>query len=192
VTFTSAASDPDGDDLLYVWDFGDGVKAGGESAVHTYTRPGTYNATITVTDVPGARTATAAVQIVVKAKAAVNGGETVQPPDAGDVAGEESTQPRVRVSKRYALARVIRRGLRYRVGCETACRVTSVLRSRGRRLGASHARRVAAGGTRAIVVRLNARARRRLAAAGRVKAHLVVTVRTAEGVRTLRTAVILR
>ncbi len=42
VRFTSAASDPDRDPLMYVWEFGDGSRAGGPSAVHRYTAAGTY------------------------------------------------------------------------------------------------------------------------------------------------------
>ena len=50
VRFTSSGRDPDGDGLMYVWEFGDGGMAGGRSATHTYTTPGTYAAKVTVTD----------------------------------------------------------------------------------------------------------------------------------------------
>jgi PKD repeat protein len=60
VRFTSAARDADGDRLSSVWDFGNGVKAGGRTATYTYTQPGTYDATVTVTDPDGA-TGTATV-----------------------------------------------------------------------------------------------------------------------------------
>jgi PKD repeat protein len=197
VTFTSASSDPDGDQLLSVWDFGDGVKAGGESATHTYTQPGTYNAKVTVTD-PGGKSATATVQIVVKAKTATNGGVQPPPPDRGGVQGEEEFAPRVNVSRRFGVQRVLRRGLRYTVACETQCRVTSVLRVKGQRLGKSNARRIAAGHSRTIVVRLDRNVRRNLVAAMReagvrsLRATLVLKVRTADGAKTIRRAVTLR
>jgi PKD repeat protein len=196
VNFSSAATDPDGDQLLYVWSFGDGKQAGGESATHTYTAPGTYNAKITVRDVPGGATAEATVQIVVRPKTTTGG--AVQPPPSGGVQGEESMQPLVNVNRRYKVARVIRRGLSYRVSCEEACSVTSTLRLQGERLGKSNARRIASGHSRKIVLRLDRSVRRNLVAAMRkagvrsVRATLVLKIRTAEGTKTIRKAVTLR
>ena len=189
VRFSSAATDPDGDQLLSVWDFGDGVKAGGAAATHTYTQPGTYNATVTVTD-PGGKSATATVAVTVAPAAA-----QAAPPAGvgnGDVAGESESRPLVRLAKTHKLARVVRRGLRYSVACESACRVASVLRVAGKRFGASSTRRIAAGRSRVIVLRLDRSARRRLAGRQRVRATLVTRVRTADGTRTLRTPVVLR
>ena len=54
VRFSASGRDPDGDPIMYVWDFGDGGKAGGKSATHTYAQPGTYTAKVTVTDSKGA------------------------------------------------------------------------------------------------------------------------------------------
>lgn len=71
VEFSSeGTSDPDGDRVHYQWDFdGDGeFDAGGASPSHTYTEPGVYRATLTVTDVGGAdrgRRASADVDVVV-------------------------------------------------------------------------------------------------------------------------------
>jgi len=45
------SSDPDDDNLFYVWDFGDGYPpVAGATAVHTYTASGVYTATLTVDD----------------------------------------------------------------------------------------------------------------------------------------------
>jgi PKD repeat protein/glucose/arabinose dehydrogenase len=65
VRFSSAGRDPDGDRLMYTWDFGDGGRAGGRKAKHTYTEPGTYTATVTVTDRHGA-TGSAEVDVTVE------------------------------------------------------------------------------------------------------------------------------
>ncbi|MGH2799093.1 MAG: BNR-4 repeat-containing protein, partial [Thermoleophilaceae bacterium] len=46
----SFASDPDGDALSWQWDFGDGTGGSGQVATHTYTSPGRYFPTLTVTD----------------------------------------------------------------------------------------------------------------------------------------------
>jgi hypothetical protein len=74
VTFdASASSDPEGASgggiAGYHFDFGDGASADSPTptATHTYARPGTYSATVTVTDVQGLAgiaSAPAAVQIV--------------------------------------------------------------------------------------------------------------------------------
>ena len=55
----SASSDPDGSIARYDWGFGDGQTAadGGPSPSHTYAAPGTYQATLTLTDNEGCSTA---------------------------------------------------------------------------------------------------------------------------------------
>jgi cytochrome c len=53
VSFTSTASDPDNDTLLYSWDFGDGATSTSQNPSHTYTTGGTFNAKLTVSDGKG-------------------------------------------------------------------------------------------------------------------------------------------
>jgi BNR repeat-containing family member/PKD domain/Concanavalin A-like lectin/glucanases superfamily len=55
VTFHSLAQDPDGSITESRWDFGDGTSATGADVAHTYTVPGRYFPTLTVTDSAGAR-----------------------------------------------------------------------------------------------------------------------------------------
>ncbi|MDT8323763.1 MAG: PKD domain-containing protein, partial [Bacteroidota bacterium] len=51
VQFTgSASSDPDGSIVSWTWDFGDGGTAAIADPSHTYSNPGVYTATLTVTD----------------------------------------------------------------------------------------------------------------------------------------------
>ena len=180
VRLTSAARDvEDGTNLLVVWDFGDGGQGGGEAVWHTYTMAGTYQAKVTVTDTGGA-TATATVPITVTGLAPQR--------SAGDVAGEGESRAVVRVTRSHKLARVVRRGLRYTVACETACRVTSVLRSADRRLGRLTSR-IAAGDSRQLVLRLN---RRAVGDRRSIRARLVITIRDAAGTRVVRRTVVLR
>ena len=64
VSFTSSGSDPEGQTLVYSWDFGDGGRAFGQNATHIYQQPGTYMAKVTVTD-PDGGTGTAEVEVIV-------------------------------------------------------------------------------------------------------------------------------
>jgi DNA-binding beta-propeller fold protein YncE len=56
----SSAVDPDGSIVRYDWDFGDGtiLLDGGPTPTHVYTSPGSYTATLVVTDNEGASTNT--------------------------------------------------------------------------------------------------------------------------------------
>ncbi|HIH01553.1 TPA: PKD domain-containing protein [Thermoplasmata archaeon] len=50
VTFQGAAIDPDGDQMYYSWDFGDGTDAEGQTVDHEYVEDGPYVVTLYVTD----------------------------------------------------------------------------------------------------------------------------------------------
>src|SRR6185295_16032634 len=65
VAFDAARSfDVDGTIVGYAWSFGDGATATGPTPAHAYAQPGTYTATLTVTDDHGAvGTDTAAVAV---------------------------------------------------------------------------------------------------------------------------------
>ena len=49
----SASYDPDGDPLQFAWSFGDGLAGSGVTPSHSYTTPGTYPVTLTVSDGKG-------------------------------------------------------------------------------------------------------------------------------------------
>ncbi len=63
----SASSDPDGDNLTYSWDFGDGSTGDGDIAARTYGSAGTRTVTLTVDD--GTTTSRAARTVVASASA---------------------------------------------------------------------------------------------------------------------------
>ena len=68
----------------------------------------------------------------------------------------------------------------------------AVLRAGNRRIGKVRARRIAAGDSRRLVLRLDRSDRRRLRSVPRVRATLVTTIRTADGKRTVRRRILLR
>ncbi len=51
--FSSTSSDPDGDALTLSWDFGNGVRGGGSSIAHMYTKAGSFTARLTAADGKG-------------------------------------------------------------------------------------------------------------------------------------------
>ena len=67
ILFDSAETyDPDGDDLEYLWEFGNGVSSAEESPSYSYSRPGTYVVNLTVSD--GEFSDTDSAVITIKAK----------------------------------------------------------------------------------------------------------------------------
>jgi hypothetical protein len=197
VRFSAAGSDPDGDRLSYVWEFGDGVMAGGPRTTHVYTQPGTHRATVTVRDADGA-TGTASVDVVVSAPAQAAPGRTTartapqplaapQPsaaPEAtGDVAGDEASAF-ASIRRPRSVRALRRRGVRIAVACSAdgnGRAVLAVARKEARRIGLRKrklaARTVACVAGERAQVRLRPRkaARRKLA---RVRAvTLVLRVR---------------
>ena len=79
VGFSADATDPDGDDLAYEWDFGvdgtDADEASTKDASYTYEESGDYTATVTATDTEGAE-ATDTVKVAVSEPAP---GDTTNP-----------------------------------------------------------------------------------------------------------------
>lgn len=68
VQFSSAASkDPDGSITEYLWDFGDGQTSTESNPTYTYSEPGVYEVTLTVTDDHGATAQDTSIRIEVKA-----------------------------------------------------------------------------------------------------------------------------
>lgn len=64
VSFNGGGSDPDSDPLSFSWDFGDGSSSNIEDPTHTFSAPGTYVVTLTVSDGNGG-TDSASVTITV-------------------------------------------------------------------------------------------------------------------------------
>src|SRR5688500_17787800 len=49
----SESSDPNGDEITFEWDFGDGVTSAEPSTLHSYAKEGNYTIILTVTDATG-------------------------------------------------------------------------------------------------------------------------------------------
>ena len=56
LAFKAQATDVEGDDLTYLWDFGDGITATLEDPSHAYSDAGEYTVTLTITDARGGET----------------------------------------------------------------------------------------------------------------------------------------
>jgi PKD repeat protein len=57
---------PDGTIVKYDWDFGDGHTGTGVKPTHTYTAPGKYNVTLTVTDDMGVTDSTTRTATIIE------------------------------------------------------------------------------------------------------------------------------
>jgi PKD repeat protein len=198
VQFSSQARDPDGDDLLYVWEFGDGGKAAGSTATHTYTTPGTYTATLTVRDPKGGQ-ATASIQVTVTAPLAA----TVAPAAKSPAAAAPAPAPAAKAAPApeqpawfgvakpatTTVATFIKRGLSVKVTCTEAMRGTATLklsRKLAKQLGlkkvtlASRPVKCAGAGSKSVTLKPSAAVKRALKKAkGSVKVTLGVSLRTA-------------
>ena len=65
LTFSAVgSSDPDADALTFSWNFGDGNVGNGLTTSHTYSQPGDYGATLTVSDGTYEATATKVITVV--------------------------------------------------------------------------------------------------------------------------------
>ncbi|WP_022851110.1 PKD domain-containing protein [Limisalsivibrio acetivorans] len=53
IVFTNESSDPDGDSLMYLWDFGDNYTSTEANPVHSFSDSGTYTVTLTAEDPDG-------------------------------------------------------------------------------------------------------------------------------------------
>jgi PKD repeat protein len=84
VTLAAEATDGDGDDLTYSWDFGDGdaIENATAQVDHTYATPGTYTAEVTVWD--GRATDTETVAVTVKANTPPVLSAATATPNTGD------------------------------------------------------------------------------------------------------------
>ncbi|MDP6143940.1 MAG: DUF6130 family protein, partial [Candidatus Marinimicrobia bacterium] len=63
VTFSNSSFDPDGDEMTYSWDFGDGNSSTDENPIHTYDAAGTYGVSLNASDGDLSSTTTADVTV---------------------------------------------------------------------------------------------------------------------------------
>jgi PKD repeat protein len=239
VHFEAVGSDPEGGPLTYEWDFGDGGGGFGAVVDHTYVDTGTYTAVVTATDA-GGESARDEIEIEVEDPPAN------QPPtvraladprsgpaplrvrlsaapmdvedgtdllvvwdfgDGGRGAGEALWHTYTAPGTYTATVTVTDRGgatasatvpitVTGAGGGGTGGQSLPPVQQRGAGdvagEGETRARRIAAGDSRRLVLRLDRSERRRLRGARRVRATLVTTIRTADGERTVRRRILLR
>lgn len=198
----SASSDADGTIARFDWDFGDGtlLPNGGPAPSHTYAGPGTYAATLTLTDAEGCTT----TLVFTGQTASCNGFAEARAQRQVQVqVADPPPQLRLFGPKRQRLDRAIE----LRASCDEPCRVTArgklvlagphAKASAARRLKLRPANRSLAAGERATLrLRLTGKALRAslaaLADGGTVKAKIVASAadpagnRSAQARRTIR------
>ena len=160
-----------------MWSFGDGGQAGGPDALHTYTQPGTYDATVKVTD-PERRVAPPRRC----RSSSPRRRPAVAAPKPEAAAPEQPAWFGVGALKRTTVAGFAARGLAVRVTCTQAMTGTATLKvsaktARGLRLKSTTLARgtvrCAGAGTRTVTLKPSKAAGRALKAGRRaVKATL--------------------
>ena len=73
LAFSAVASDPDGDHLQFLWDFGDGALGAGAQSTHAFASPGIRTVVLRLTDEAGSTT-TRSFSVAVTGDAAGGGG----------------------------------------------------------------------------------------------------------------------
>ena len=119
----SQSSDPDGDPLTYAWAFGDGATGAGAQATHAFGAPGSYAATVQVTDPTGLQAVAGGTASVAAAQPSPGGpaGDHVAPVLSG-----------LRLSPKLFTAR---KGSRVTYRLSEQARLTLVLQRAARRNG---------------------------------------------------------
>jgi type 1 glutamine amidotransferase len=83
IAFTAAASDPDGDSLTYLWDFGDGTTSTEQNPTKHYLAAATRTVTVSVSDGRGGSATSAPLTVVVQSNRAPQTGGLTMSPQAG-------------------------------------------------------------------------------------------------------------
>ncbi|MET0684927.1 MAG: PKD domain-containing protein, partial [Solirubrobacteraceae bacterium] len=183
IGFTAAGVDPDGDQLSYAWNFGDGGTAGGPKVSHVFTTPGAHVVTVTVKDPSGA-SATAQVTVQVAAARAPSG--------AVKAAFRSVGTPSLRTFSERGLKATMAcaAGSTGRATLVASRKVARKLRLTSRRL-ASAAVRCGEGGKATVRLKAGRKVKRRIAKAGLRSVRATVRVSFA-GEAELRQRVTLR
>jgi hypothetical protein len=138
--FSLAASDPFSPITAITWGFGDGATASGASVTHAYATPGSQTATVTATNAGGLSSSLAAVTAVT----AVAGASFV---------GPGPLPVRLRATVKIAtkhLHELLKRGLKLKLGCTRACRLTIKIEIPGKLAKQLHIGAHAAAGRRKL------------------------------------------
>ncbi len=195
LTFQAGASkDPDGTIANYAWDFGDGRHAQGPQIrrTHSYRRPGTYTATLTVTDNEGCST-----ELVFTGQtASCNGSSSAVASVAIVVIDPNGPVLRIAGARRQRLRGLLNVWAQCpREPCAVRARGTLVTMKRGSDPGRGHrmgraTASLAAGAWGRLGLRLPRRTRlaalRTLRQGGRAKALVTVIAQGADGNQTTR------
>ena len=149
-TFTSTSSDADGTVSHHAWDYGDGTA--GTARAHTYTRPGAYTVTLTVTDDEGC----SSQRIFTGQTASCNGGAQAVA-QRSVVVARDRTAPALRLAGRRTQR--LDRAIEVTVRCGEPCTARAAGRLGAIRLTAV-SRRVPAGRARTLSLAVPRTARR--------------------------------
>jgi YVTN family beta-propeller protein len=178
----SASHDPDGQIARYDWSFGDGQTApdAGPTPTHTYSAPGTYRVTVTLTDSEGCSTSFVFTGLT----ASCNGSSLASAASTVKVAARPQGKPALS-SNDFHFGKLRRDKRRGTAKLEVVIPGPGVLQLRGKSVRG--VKRTAAGaGTFTLMVRPKGKAMKTLMSRGQLKVGVEVTFRPNGGIpRTL-------